>query len=166
VSVMFCSLQASLDQVIHPKLYTLLRFPFDDESTDVWGMHQPVQPDGRTVQYPRDPESGLIWPAAEGLGHLTACIHWEAGGYTEIRDQFVRDPLGVPDTTATDHRAPSPGQQFFTKHHEIIVRPGVPLGLFVYHNDSKPRKVTYAQLKLSIHPLAVPGGDHGSAADC
>ncbi len=156
MSVMFCSLQVSPDQLIPPKAYTLLKFPYDSESDDRWHMHQPCQPDGTTATFP-DPESGLIWPAAEGLGHLTACIHWEAGGYNELRDQFVRDPLGTPDYTATDHRPPSGGQQFFTKHHASIVRPNVPLGLLVYHNDSVPRRVTYAQFKLSIHPLAPVG---------
>jgi len=39
-----------------------------------------------------------------------------------------------------------------------VVRPNVPLGLLVYHNDSVPRRVTYAQFKLSIHPLAPVGG--------
>jgi len=160
VSVLFCSLQASPDQVIPPRVWTLLKFPYDSESDDRWSMHQPAQPDGTTAVFPND-ESGLIRPAMEGLGHLTACIQWEAasssGGYNELRDQFVRDPLGSPDYTAVDHRVPSGGLQFFTKHHEIVVRPNVPVGLLVYHNDRVSRKVTYAQFKLSIHPLAQIG---------
>lgn len=160
MSALYCSLQASPDQTIPPRAWTLLTFPYDTESDDRWHMHQPDQPDGTTAVFPDD-QSGLIWPAMEGLGHLSACIHWEAasstGGYTEIRDQFVRDPLGIPDYTAVDHRVPSGGLQFFTKHHELVVRPHVPVGLLVYHNDKLPRKVTYAQFKLSIHPLATVG---------
>lgn len=165
MSALFCSLAVSPDQLIPPTTYTLVKFPYGTaESTDAWGMHQETQPGGAVSAFPDD-RSALIWPAIEGLGHLTANIHWEAasaeGPYDELRDQFVRDPLGLlapPDYTATDHRTPTPGQQFFTKHHELVVRPNVPLGLLVYHNDKAPRRITYAQLKLSIHPLATPPG--------
>lgn len=162
MSALFCSLATDRPQKIPPRTYTLLTFPYGaEESYDVWNMHPAMQPDGAQSVFPDD-RSGLIWPDTVGLGHLSACIHWEAGGYREIRDRFVRDPLGLmggPDSTATDHRAPSLGQQFFTKHHEIVVRPNWPLGLLVYHDDSVPRHVTYAQFKLTIHPLApLPSG--------
>ena len=84
---------------------------------------------------------------------LTANVHWEPGDYSELRDRFVRDPLGVaPDSTATDHRPPSPGMQCFTKQHQMFVHPGVPLAFLVSHNDSVARKITHAQFKLAIHP--------------
>src|SRR5690606_29693257 len=109
-----------------------------------------------------DDRAGLIWPAVEGWGELTANIHWESGSYTELRDRFVRDPLGLAggaDSTGTDHRPPSPGMQCFTKKHSIFVRPGTPIALLVAHNASTPRKIVHAQFKLAIHDdVASPGG--------
>lgn len=154
MSVRVCSLAVSPDEEIPPNTYTLLKFPYGAaESYDAWNMHPAEQPDGVVSAFPDD-RSGLIWPAAEGWGDLIANIHWEGGGYTELRDRFARDPLGLygaPDTTATDHRVPSPGGQYFTKHHGIFVHVGTPLGVLVSHDDSVPRKVIYAQFKLTIH---------------
>ncbi|MEU8829319.1 hypothetical protein [Streptomyces sp900116325] len=155
MTVYVCSLSATPDQIIPPGGgYTLLKFPFTEEQFDEWGMHEAHQPDGVTAKS-TETRSGLIWPCIAGWGALTANFIWEAGNYNEIRDQFVRDPLGLagpPDYTAVDHRPPSPGQQFFTKHHEIFVNPETPLGVMVRHDDSVPRRVTYAQLKVAIHP--------------
>ncbi|WP_190124161.1 hypothetical protein [Streptomyces inusitatus] len=54
-------------------------------------------------------------------------IQWEVvsttGGYTELRDQFVRDPFGIADTTATEHRTPAAGGQDYVKGHGIFVSP-------------------------------------------
>lgn len=153
MTVYVCSLSATPDQWIPPGGdYTLIRFPFEENQYDAHGMHQPQQPDGTTVAF-TDPASGLIWPCVAGWGELKADFIWEAGGYTEIRDQFVRDPLGAPDYTAVDHRPPTGGMQFYTKAHAIFVKPGVPLGVMVRHNDSVRRRVTYAQFKLAIHPV-------------
>lgn len=155
MTVYVCSLSATPDQVIQPNVDTLLTFPFDQDQIDKWGMHEPSQPDG-VVATSSDPRTGLIWPSCEGWGHLTAEFQWEAGGYTELRDQFMRDPLGFTadpmNDTARDDRVPSGGYQFFTKHHEIGVHPGVPLGVTVRHNDKVARKILYAQFKLCIHP--------------
>ncbi|GAA2092985.1 hypothetical protein GCM10009801_59840 [Streptomyces albiaxialis] len=136
--------------------YHILRFPFGaGESYDGHGMHQMVQPDGyEIVDWDSDDRSGLIWPAADGWGELTANIHWEDGNYSELRDRFVRDPLGLstgPDSTATDHRPPSPGMQCFTKTHGIFVHPGTPLALLVGHTDSRSRRIVHAQFKLAVH---------------
>ena len=153
MTVLVCSLIAPEPQTVPAGGYHLLRFPYAGESYDAHGMHQPTQPDGGTSVFP-DGRSGLIWPSADGWGSLTAVIQWEAGDYTELRDQFVRDPLGLfepPDTTATEHRPPSPGMQCWSKHHEVFVHPGVPLGLRVSHNASSARRVVHAQLKLAIH---------------
>ncbi|WP_435244961.1 hypothetical protein [Streptomyces tendae] len=154
MTVYVCSLSASPDQLIQPGTYTLLTFPFEEDQLDYQLMHQPAQPDGFAATS-CDPRSGLIWPSCEGWGSLTAEFSWEPGGYSEIRDQFVRDPLGLagePNATALVHRPLSPGWQIIGKHHEIMVHPGVPLGVQVWHNDTVPRKVTYAQFKLAIHP--------------
>ncbi|NJQ02684.1 hypothetical protein [Streptomyces zingiberis] len=134
--------------------YHLVRFPYGDrESYDAHGMHNARQPDGKTSAYP-DTRSGLIWPAVSGWGSLTAMIHWEAGDYTEVRDQFVRDPLGLAggaDSTATEDHARTPGGQYRAKHHEMFVHPGTPVALRVRHNGSRAASLVHAQFKLAIH---------------
>lgn len=160
MSVRACSLILSTPQKILPGGYYVVRFPYAGESYDPWAMHDPAQPGGAVVtDWASDDRSGLIWPTSTGWGTLTANIHWEAGDYSEVRDRFVRDPLGsTPDSTATDHRPPSPGMQCITKQHEMVVHDGVPIALLVSHNDSVPRKITHAQFKLSIQPLETPPG--------
>ncbi|UQA95592.1 hypothetical protein [Streptomyces halobius] len=160
--VQVCSLKADTPQLIQPGCYQILRFPYGSaECTDVFGMHQVDQPDEYVVaDWATDDRSGLIWPSQSGWGHLYAMIHWEpasaTGGYTELRDQYVRDPLGLTsspnDTTATEHRVPTPGGQFYAKSHGIYVNPDTPLALRVAHNDCAPRNVVLAEFKLCIHP--------------
>lgn len=150
-----CSLKTELSQVIPADgQYHIVRFPFGaPESYDEHFMHQSVQPDGTQVtDWDGDDRSGLIWPAAKGWGSLTAMLQWEAGDYTEVRDRFVRDPLGpAPDATATVDHPPTPGGQFLHKCHELFVAPGVPLGLLVRHNASSAKRITLAEFKLAIH---------------
>ncbi|MEU1802327.1 hypothetical protein [Streptomyces sp. NPDC019937] len=158
MAVQICSLIVAEPQVIPPGGYRVVRFPFGTaESYDALGMHQVAQPDGYTIKNWRtDDRAGLIWPAADGWGALTAMIQWEAGGYGELRDRFVRDPLGLStgaDSTATDHRPPSHGMQCFTKHHEMFVHPRTPLALMVSHNGSSPARLVLAEFKLAIHPV-------------
>lgn len=141
--------------------YHVIRFPYDTESYDTYGMHEAVQPDGyQVVDWQTDDRSGLIWPSKDGWGHLTAVIQWEAGDYTELRDQFVRDPLGLTadpvDATGTDHRPPSPGIQCFTKHHEIVVHPDVPIALRVAHNATAAKNIILAELKVAIFSSGGP----------
>ncbi|MDN3056835.1 hypothetical protein PH213_20235 [Streptomyces sp. SRF1] len=161
--VQVCSLKVDSGQVIQPgTTYQILRFPFGArESTDRFEMHQVQQPDGYVVtDWATDDRSGLIWPSRPGWGHLYGMIQWQAasstGGYTELRDQYVRDPLGLGpspnDTTATEHRTPTPGMQCYVKNHGIFVTPDTPLALRVAHNDAQPRTVTLAEFKLCIHP--------------
>ncbi|WP_026120067.1 hypothetical protein [Nocardiopsis potens] len=138
--------------------YSLLRFPYAGESHDPWRMHHPEQPDGGRSDYPDD-RSSLIWPAAAGWGTLHAMIQWEAGPYRELRDRFVRDPLGLSggaDSTATDHRPPSPGMQCFTKVHGIFVRPDTPLAVMVGHTGADTATVVHAQFKLVIEAVDRP----------
>lgn len=158
MTVSVCSLIVNEHQVVPDDgAYHVVRFPFGTaESSDEHRMHQVLQPDGHQIKNWRtDDRAGLIWPSASGWGALTAMVQWEAGGYTELRDQFVRDPLGLTgdpaDTTATDHRPPSRGMQCFTKHHELFVHPDTPLAIRVGHNDSRSRRMVHAQLKLAIH---------------
>ncbi|MFS8534362.1 MAG: hypothetical protein FWJ65_04320 [Limnochordales bacterium] len=155
MSVCVVSLIRDVPQIILPHTWTIVKFPYTGESYDVWGMHNPAQPDGYQVSdWDADDRSGLIWPSTSGWGVLTAMIHWESGNYTELRDQFCRDPLGLStgqDTTATDHRAPTPGMQFFTKTHQIFVNPATPLSLRVWHNAPGSAMITHAQFKLAIH---------------
>ncbi|GEB49491.1 MULTISPECIES: hypothetical protein [Streptomyces] len=152
-----CSLILNERRELDPGEYHVVRFPFGGgESYDAEGMHQVAQPDGYEVgDWRADDRSGLIWPSADGWGILTAMIQWEAGSYGELRDQFVRDPLGLTDnpddTTATDHRPPSKGMQCFTKTHSLFVHPGVPLALRVSHDAGGRCALVHAQFKLSIH---------------
>lgn len=160
MTVYICSLILSGTQSVPADGgYHVVRFSHNvvGESYDGHGMHQGTQPDGYEVgDWQVDDRSGLIWPAVGGWGVLTANIHWEPGNYGELRDRFVRDPLGLStgyDSTATDHRPPSPGMQCFTKQHQMFVHPNTPLSLLVAHNASTPRKITHAQFKLAIHPI-------------
>lgn len=136
-------------QLIQPGEYTTVRFhPEFSVLSDADGMH-----DYAGTQWADEDASGLIWPSVSGVGILDANIHWRAADYTELRDRFVRDPLGlVPDSTATDHRPPSPGMQCFTKMHMIKVDPGTPLCLKVFHNASAPVELIMGQFKLTILP--------------
>ncbi|MFJ4980325.1 hypothetical protein ACIP6X_34235 [Streptomyces coeruleorubidus] len=163
--VQVCSLKVDTPQLIAPgTTYKIVRFPFGAaEPTDRFGMHQAAQPDGYVVSdWARDDRSGLIWPSKAGWGHLHAMIQWEAasgtGGYTELRDQYVRDPLSLTpnpnDTTATEHRTPTPGGQYYVKNHGLFVDPGTPVALRVTHNDANPRLLTLAEFKLVIHDAA------------
>ncbi|WP_435108838.1 hypothetical protein [Nocardiopsis synnemataformans] len=147
-----CSLDVSLDQEIpNDEAYHLLRFPHENPNYDPWGMHSATQPDGcQVTAWESDDRSGLIWPTVAGWGTLTAEIQWAGGDYGELRDRFVRDPLGTPNETNLEDRCPTGGMQFVHKCHQIFVNPSVPLGLQVKHNASKPVKVTYAQFKISV----------------
>ncbi|WP_448316769.1 hypothetical protein [Streptomyces sp. CO7] len=155
------SLKVSTPQRIQPgSTYRIVRFPFGSaESTDPHGMHQAAQPDGRTVtDWASDDRSGLIWPSVRGWGQLYAMLQWaESTGATEYRDQFARDPLelaGPVDTTATEHRAPTIGGEYWVKVWGIVCNPGVPLAVRVTHNAPHPINLTFAEFKLVIQPLA------------
>jgi hypothetical protein len=162
-----CSLKVAIPQLIQPDTWTIVRFPFDatGESTDTLNMHSATRPapGGPVADWSTDDRSGLIWPSRAGWGELKGIAQWAAAGAqlnpmdaTEYRDQFVRNPLSYAgagpavDTTATDHRPPTPGGQFFTKSWGIFVDPTVPLAMRVYHNASEALNLTLAEFKLSI----------------
>lgn len=148
------SLKTNTVQAISPDRWTVVRFPYTQESHDPLGMHDRPDPLGYDVRdWQRDDRSGLIWPARDGWATLHALVQWEPGDYRELRDQFIRDPLNLADgadTTATDHRPPSPGMQCFTKTWSMFVRAGTPLALRVAQDDTRPRTLTLAEFKLSI----------------
>lgn len=155
----FCSLIVKKPQAIRPNTYTLIRFPYgESESYDPENMHPLTGPDGKKHPYPSDPASGLIWPKHKEVGTVSALIYWESDDHwpsseraTEFRDRIVRDPLGTPDSTCTEHRRASRGMQCFAKTWVMLVRPTVPLGLMVAHNGGRSLKVTLAEFKLSYH---------------
>lgn len=157
MTIYVCSLKSETAQTIPADgAYHLVRFPFGSgEPYDAHGMHQTAQPDGYTVtNWAADDRSGLIWPHVAGWAQLYALVQWESGSYTELRDRFVRDPLNLAtgyDSTATEHRPPSPGMQCFTKSWGHFVDPGTPLGLMVAHNASAATDVVLAEFKLVIH---------------
>ncbi|GIH76128.1 hypothetical protein [Planobispora longispora] len=159
-----CSLitQQGIKQTIPPSDgYTLVRFPFDVESSDDHGMHPEVQPDtGETVTY-ISPRSGLIWPCHTAWGQLYALMYWDAGPYTEVRSRFVRDPLGLtqePDSTCTEDHPDTVGGQYRAKSWGMWVRVGQPLGLMVRHNADVPVRLAFAEFKVAYHldPAPVP----------
>lgn len=157
-----CSLKADQPQTIPAgSAYTLVRFPFGAaESYDPLDMHPVAQPDGVIASY-ADPRSGLIWPAHDAWAQIYALIYWEAGGYSEVRDRFVRDPLGLfgaPDSTCTEDHPATPGGQYRSKSWGMFVRVGVPIGLMVRHDAPSPVKVTLAELKVAyrLDPPVLP----------
>ncbi|MGV9535023.1 hypothetical protein ACWEU6_21885 [Streptosporangium sandarakinum] len=146
-----CSLLAGAQTVPAGPDYYLVRFPYGTESADAAGMHDPAQPDGATSVYP-DPRSGLIWPQHDAWAQVYALLYWEDGDYTELRDRFVRDPLGLfeaPDSTCTEDRAVTPGGQFIAKSWGMFVHPSVPLGLMVRHNSPRPVRLMLAEFKVA-----------------
>lgn len=157
MTVHVCSLKVDVPQSIPDDgKYHVVRFPYPGQSYDAWGMHTATQPDGATVtNWARDDRSGLIWPSMAGWGTLTSLIYWEAGDYSELRDRYVRNPLDPEayDSTASEHRPPSPGIQCFHKTHEMFVRPDVPIALLVAQDAGTSRKLTLAEFKLAIHPV-------------
>ncbi|MDK1473618.1 hypothetical protein QNO07_09320 [Streptomyces sp. 549] len=162
MSLYVCSLISNAEQVIPADgQYHLLRFPYgEDESYDAWNMHPAEQPDGLVSIHP-DVRSALIWPAVKGWGELKATIHWAAGGgYTEVRSQLIRDPLGLaagPDTTCTEDHHANVGGQFRSKSWGIFVNPVTSLGVRVRHNGTSAATVTHAQFKLVVNDdVAVP----------
>ncbi|WP_060888077.1 hypothetical protein [Streptomyces caniscabiei] len=153
-----CSLITGEEQAIPVGGYHIVRFPFGGgESYDAHGMHQMAQPDGYQItNWRTDDRAGLIWPAVAGWGVLTGIVYWDDGSYSELRDRFERDPLGLStgsDTTATDHRPRSPGAQCFTKGHQMFVHPGTPIAFKVGHNSGSPQRIYLAEFKLAIHPV-------------
>ncbi len=163
VNVYFCSVghkpAAGEELIVAPGEWQIIKIPYSDaqEFTDRWDMHDRRHPDAYVVQEWRtDERSGLIWPCRDGLGCLEMNVHWEAGDYKELRDQFARNPFGPPgepttmDTTATDHRAPTTGMQCFTKQHWLQVNRLTPLCLRVAHDSTTPKKLLLVEFKLTV----------------
>ncbi|MFB7711578.1 hypothetical protein [Streptomyces sp. NPDC056105] len=162
MTVHVCSLKTDSPQSIAGGGgYSIVRFPYavGAESYDPHGMHEQQDPPGYEVRdWARDDRSGLIWPAIEGWATLTSLIYWEAGDYDELRDRYTRDPLGLStgaDSTATEHRPPSPGIQCFHKSHQMFVHPGTPVALLAGHTASKSVRITLAEFKLAIVPEGI-----------
>lgn len=160
-----CSLKVEINQAIPPNTWTVVRIPYslDGESTDVMNMHSPDRaPGGPVTDWATDDRSGLVWPSRSGWANLYGMVQWKAPtGLTapasgpEYKDQFIRDPfeyttVNPADTTATNHRPPSPGMQCFTTTWGIFVDPDVPLALRVAHNLSGPLELETVELKLAV----------------
>lgn len=148
-----CSLKFAPDQIqmIAPGDYQIVRFPFDQESSDVYDLHPQVQPDtGQSVTLSSQ-RAGLIWPAHSRWARLWGLLYWADGPYTEVRDRFVRDPLGLSsgyDSTCTEDHAETPGGQYIAKSWEIKTYPGTPVALMVRHNASTPVRLDFAEFKM------------------
>ncbi|PSK86905.1 hypothetical protein CLV63_13322 [Murinocardiopsis flavida] len=149
-----CSLITTGPQLIPAgEAYTVVRFPFGTESYDEHGMHDPAQPDGETAT-DGHPRAGLIWPSADGWADLYAMLFWPDGGYNEVRDRFVRDPLDLStghDSTCTQDHAPTPGGQYLAKTWGMFVKVGTPVSVMVRHNSGSGVNLDFAEFKLAIH---------------
>ncbi len=152
-----CSLKVDTPQLIPANVWTIVKFPYGHaESYDADNMHAETR-NGVKHPYPKSQASGLIYPAHDGpFARVNIMVQWEDDRVArEYRDQLARNPLSSkPDTTATDHRAATPGMQCFTKTWDLFVHPDVPLGLRVMHNYTvrgKPTAIylTLAEFKLS-----------------
>lgn len=136
--------------------YHLVRFPYEGESYDPWGMHDPANGGGDPASFP-EPRSGLVYPSHEGWGVLSAMVQWKKDGEPhEYRARFVRDPLGDGyDSTATTDTAATGGGQFKTYMWQIFVHRDVPLGLKISARGTGDKKIatplTHAQFKVAIH---------------
>jgi hypothetical protein len=168
VAVRIVSLKVETPQSIPADgQYHLVKFPYDTESYDPWGMHNPLQPDAYKVptsSWATQPRSGLVWPCwpdgVRGWGTVHGLVYWEAGGYSEVRSRIVRDPLGLTakgyDSTCTEDHVATVGQQFRPKNWGLFIDPQTPLGLMVKHNAFGPVDVTLAEFKLVISPVEEP----------
>ena len=92
----------------------------------------------------------LIKPTADGLGHWGTYINVEdAGNATQLSVRFIRDPKGKADFT---------GETFIdlTKGHKVshtwffLAKKGVPVGVQVSHNGTKPLVIATREFKAAI----------------
>lgn len=149
-----CSLKfdTDQDQWIQPGDYQIVRFPFHPiESSDVYDMHPIIQPDNGQSITVASQRSGLIWPEHSQWARLWGLLYWADGPYTEVRDRFVRDPLGLSsgyDSTCTEDHAKTGGGQYIAKAWEAKTYPGTPWALMVKHNASEAVKLDFAEFKM------------------
>ncbi|QZE11747.1 hypothetical protein SEA_KARP_179 [Streptomyces phage Karp] len=147
-----CSLKVDEDspQVIPKNTWTIVGFPYTatSESSDEWDMHKAPVP---LTNWKTDLKSGLITPNAPGWGILAGMVQFADGGdATEFRTQFIRDPYGVADTTATIHWATSVGGDYFATNWPFYLRPEQSVALRVYHNASTALELTTAEFKVLL----------------
>lgn len=137
-----CSLKTTAGQLIQPNTWTLVHFEGAAvENVDDFGMHDP--------DAVGDPSGLITVQGGSGWGLLAGMAQWDSpGDATETRAGFVRDPLGVPDTTATNHFARTPGGDYVTLVWPLYLPEGRAHGLRVYHNATTPRTLTLAEFKL------------------
>jgi len=149
-----CSLKTGGPQTIPPSStdYVIVRFPFNGESDDSDGLHDPVQPDTLQATTASHPRAGLIWPQHTAWATLNGLMYWDHGDYTEIRSRFIRDPLSLTtgyDSTATEDDPPSVGGQYKIKNWNMWVHPMTPVALAVRHNSRQDQYLSLAEFKVS-----------------
>lgn len=157
MNVYYCSIghkpEASSDYQVFPAgEWKTVRFPYGGEFSDEHGMHTRRHPDAYVVQdWAADDRSGLIWPTADGVGCLELNIHWTPGTWSNVRDGFARDPLGVNDTTATGHwpNLGLAGVQCVRAVHWLLVDRQTPLAVRAQSAGADGR-IAMAQFKLTI----------------
>jgi hypothetical protein len=139
---MFCSLIVKKPQLIPPDVWTAIRF--DTESTDLFTMHADDDLSS--------PDSALILPGITAVGWLSAMVQWAHSDATQLLHRFTRNPYdpALIDSTCTNDRVPTSGQDFHTFSWPITVRAGQPLALMVCHNASGSAMVNLAEFKVWV----------------
>lgn len=139
-------------QVITPRGYSTVKFPYADEKNDAWEMHSRRQPDGYVVENPLiDDRSGLIWPAVNGLALVQLEHEWAAGTHTAIGVHVVTDPLGQLRRQGEDLRPTVTGMDYagvYTLWTPVTA--GAPIALQVAHNGDVDALLVRAQLSVVI----------------
>ena len=163
----YCSLKTTTPQPIPAGVWTLVQFVGDVESGDDQGWHVDSGPAST---------SGLIVPTVTSVGLLAGMAQFgnvsrtaaetvqasDSGTQRKAKDaaydarvragqtamQFARDPLGAPDTTATQDHANTNGSDCLSGTWPLVVRTGQALGLRVY--TSIARDLTVAEFKVWV----------------
>lgn len=137
----FCSLIVKAPQIIPPNVYTALRF--NEESTDSVGWH-----DSNDLSVSA---SALITPDVTDIALLAALVFWAPSDATQYYHRFTRDPFTAEiDSTATNDKAATTGQNFHCFTWPMTIRNGQPLAVMVTHNASVPVAVNLAEFKVWV----------------
>lgn len=138
-----CSLKVEgYNQVIPRKTWTQVHFPGQAvEMSDAHGMHDPNSTGA---------QSGLITVKGPGgWGIIAAMAQWvDPKDATETRVQIIRDPFNNPDTTATNHKARTPGGDYYTLLWPLHLPAERPHAIRVYHNASTSLVLNLAEFKV------------------
>ena len=66
---------------------------------------------------------------------------------TQLITRFIRDPDGAADSTGTEDRVATPGKDYLSRMWYFTPIAGKPVGVQLWHDNSKSLTVEYVQLK-------------------